>query len=486
MEKLNKRLSIIFQKLNDYVLSADNFLKMILIKNKINSNLPVVIMGETGCGKTSLISYLALKLLRVKLLLFNVHAGISQKAFVEQIKPYFSIADLYPAENVWIFLDEFNTSDCMYVITEMITKSTLLGQGLPSNIKLLTACNPYKVRNTKKVNVGLIKEREQTRLVHAVFPLPDSLLEHIWDYGSLNENDEKDYIKAMIESLKLSDINLVSDLISISQCFIKNLEDVSSVSLRDIDRFRTFYLWFKVNINKRNSLMKEKHLIENSLETKCIVLCLFICYYVRLSSKDDRNEYISRIANKLDINKNDLMKIFEVEQNEYLNRMDLSKGIAKNSALRENIFVTFVCVLNKVPVYICGKPGCSKTLCIQLLTSSLRGKESLDPWFKTLPALFAVTYQGSEASSSEGIEAVFEKAKKIGEKMNKKENLNLNKPVVKEVHEDDLMCSNETSLEGLASTKPSTPLKRKGSPIRSIQNKKVHFFLNKLIVLYIF
>lgn len=35
-----------------YAISGDNLLKMLLIYSRVAVNLPVVIMGETGCGKT--------------------------------------------------------------------------------------------------------------------------------------------------------------------------------------------------------------------------------------------------------------------------------------------------------------------------------------------------------------------------------------------------------------------------------------------------
>ena len=38
-----------------YVITHDNVLKMLLILLRIRENVPVIMMGETGCGKTSLI-----------------------------------------------------------------------------------------------------------------------------------------------------------------------------------------------------------------------------------------------------------------------------------------------------------------------------------------------------------------------------------------------------------------------------------------------
>ena len=62
----------------NYIFTADNFLKMVLILLKIRANIPVIIMGETGCGKTSLIR----KLSEIKhggnkdkIKILNIHCG---------------------------------------------------------------------------------------------------------------------------------------------------------------------------------------------------------------------------------------------------------------------------------------------------------------------------------------------------------------------------------------------------------------------------
>ena len=55
-ENLKSLLSIIEEKNNKYVITNDNFKKMILLLYSIQANVPVIIMGETGCGKTALIT----------------------------------------------------------------------------------------------------------------------------------------------------------------------------------------------------------------------------------------------------------------------------------------------------------------------------------------------------------------------------------------------------------------------------------------------
>lgn len=60
-----------------YVLTADNFLKMALIFTKVKANVPVVIMGETGCGKTSLLRQLA-HYCSVPFFSVTLHAGTTE------------------------------------------------------------------------------------------------------------------------------------------------------------------------------------------------------------------------------------------------------------------------------------------------------------------------------------------------------------------------------------------------------------------------
>ncbi|RIA88254.1 hypothetical protein C1645_826616 [Glomus cerebriforme] len=58
LEYLARRL-IEKLELPKYALSGDNLIKMALILLKARENIPVIICGDAGCGKSSLITYLA-------------------------------------------------------------------------------------------------------------------------------------------------------------------------------------------------------------------------------------------------------------------------------------------------------------------------------------------------------------------------------------------------------------------------------------------
>ncbi|CAM5998751.1 unnamed protein product [Sphagnum balticum] len=68
---------------DNYSITLDNFFKMCLIVQRIKSKVPVVVMGETGVGKTALIAFLAENIYHDKLMRVNVNAGTTEK----ELKP---------------------------------------------------------------------------------------------------------------------------------------------------------------------------------------------------------------------------------------------------------------------------------------------------------------------------------------------------------------------------------------------------------------
>ena len=104
----------------------------------------------------------------------------------------------------------------------------------------------------------------------------------------------------------------------------------------------------------------------------------------------------------------------------------MDKGIAKNRALLDNLFTLFVCLIKKIPVFICGKAGCSKSLSFSLLYDAMKGEYSESKLFKKYPSLYVNSYQGSLTSSSSEIKTIFERAKKVNEKQkDSKKNLSV-------------------------------------------------------------
>ena len=123
----------------NYVFTADNFLKIVLIILHIRANIPVIMMGETVCGKTSLIR----KLSEIKnggkkdkLKIFNIHSGttdddiskfINEKVIIEAVEimnkesnekiKMENLGMFFELTQIWVFLEEINTCKSMVLIS---------------------------------------------------------------------------------------------------------------------------------------------------------------------------------------------------------------------------------------------------------------------------------------------------------------------------------------------------------------------------------
>lgn len=62
--------------------------------------------------------------------------------------------------------------------------------------------------------------------------------------------------------------------------------------------------------------------------------------------------------------------------------MKVGENIAKNAALRENVFMMTICIELRIPLFLVGKPGSSKSLAKSIVSASLQGKASVDPFLK--------------------------------------------------------------------------------------------------------
>ena len=469
--------------LGSYIYTPDNFIKVVLILMRIRVGIPVILMGETGCGKTSLIE-MASKLInngKICIYKMNIHAGIedddiinfmndvkkkvnsdddrkikeeiknfeslpekTQKAYLKnktREKIYESYAIEVMKKKIWIFFDEINTCNSMGLFTEIMCKNTMRGEPLDSRYVYIAACNPYRVsdENSKSniLNVLYKKNQKKKNLVYTVNPLPISLLNFVFNFGSLKEKDESIYIQSMLEIStdelfsQIKDQNVLNqkdnfikketECVHICQNYMKKNNDVSIVSLREVKRYNIFFkFFFNYLIKRKNETNNyENHDLfqfynsKNELDILFFSanLSLFICYYLRIADKQSRAELCAELNKTKYFNNGNFLLIPQLEQNYLLDNFQIPVGIAKNKNLKENIFLLFFCIITKIPVIICGAPGKSKSLSFEILQDSMKGRFSKSNFCRQFPPLTAFKIQGSLHTTSDEITKIFKKGR---------------------------------------------------------------------------
>ncbi|OUM66214.1 hypothetical protein PIROE2DRAFT_59532 [Piromyces sp. E2] len=437
-ESMNgKQLKYLKDIVKNYVFTEDNFIKLILISLRLRANIPVILMGETGCGKTSLIKIIA-DLKGKTLKKFDIHAGIEDQHIVEFLEEHNLFENLCNKENnnnkeeeeeedIWVFLDEINTCNSLGLITEIILKKSCKGRKLKNNVKFIAAANPYRLGKDKKYKgkdneiIGLYDEKKylKRKLVYNVNFLPHSLLNFVFDFGSPESEDIEKYISNMVyqtlediieDSEKRNNFHKrTTKSVKEAHEFIKEYFDISTVSLREVRRWGILFEWF--NQFLRNPYFSKRFtLSDDEIYTYSSNLSIYLCYYLRIYNKEVRKEFIKKMEESFGEDF-DFLEFPKKIQNIIADEVELEKGIAKNRPLLENLFSIFVCLNTRIPLCIVGKPGCSKSLSSKLVFKSLISKDSSNEFFSHFPKIYVKNYQGSLTSSSKGIKKVFDKAK---------------------------------------------------------------------------
>lgn len=71
----------------------------------------------------------------------------------------------------------------------------------------------------------------------------------------------------------------------------------------------------------------------------------------------------------------------------YTRQIELPPGIARNAALKENLFAIAVTMQCNIPLIINGPPGSSKTLSFRIAAAELRGAMSSNLFFRCVAAV---------------------------------------------------------------------------------------------------
>ena len=252
----------------------------------------------------------------------------------------------------------------------------------------------------------------------------------MWDYGSLNEHQELEYVYAKMAMLNKQmsdpDVQSLAELIVESQnkmreyafqqlCDLKvpgslaMLCAKSSVSQRDIQRVFTFYQWLMKLYNKFNPHKESKA----KFHRRAVLVALGIVYFMRLTSKF-RSDYrgfldsVDRMVGEVTFS-----QAYIGDLRWFISQVELPPGIAKTNALMENIFAIIVCTVTHTPLIIVGPPGSSKTLSFNIASANLKGKESRVEIFREtdiFQSLDSHFYQCSRRTTSNEVEKVFMRA----------------------------------------------------------------------------
>ena len=231
-------------------------------------------------------------------------------------------------------------------------------------------------------------------------------------------------INRMIESnTYLEDIQkLLIKLLIKSHFIIKDKSDISSVSLREISRFGKIFNFFLNYLEERNIWDKQLNLSKEKIIEDSIILSLYFCYFLKIPRKKIKKEYLDEI--KLIKGSWNFNEVFKRESNFIADQvLNNESGYAKNLALKGNLFCLFVCIINKEPLIIFGKPGVGKSLSVKLLFNAMMGEKSKSEFFKKYGVIIPAFYQCSLASTSYGLQKIFDRAKDRAEKSEDKKNI---------------------------------------------------------------
>nr|KAG5700588.1 hypothetical protein BaRGS_015384 [Batillaria attramentaria] len=349
-----------------YELTTDNVKKILAIYMRFRCDIPVIVMGETGCGKTRLIKFLcALQTPHRKktetMVLVKVHGGTTADDVMLKVREAEAVArenkatfkhEHRPLYTV-LFFDEANTTEAVGAIKEVMCDGTMAGKpiSLDKSLKLVAACNPYRrhtpemIKRLESAGLGYHVDAEDTvdklgrvpmrHLVYRVHPLPQSMLPQVWDFGQLDARMEELYIRQMV----------------------RRYDECSFVSLRDVERTLTVFSWFLMQAANNNVLFKrlEKKLQQRPGDEPDVL--------------DDTQESSEDEGDFYDV---------------FLDNVRLEENIARNQALKDNVFMMVVCIELRIPLFLVGKPGSSKSLAKTIVSDAMQGNMSHSELFRKL------------------------------------------------------------------------------------------------------
>ncbi|XP_067057901.1 E3 ubiquitin-protein ligase rnf213-alpha-like isoform X3 [Acropora muricata] len=460
-----------------YELTMDNVKKIMAIQMRFRCNIPVIVMGETGCGKTRLIRFMCGLQAGPNgprnMLLVKVHGGTTYQDIEAKVKQAEQMAQENQYKNIdtVLFFDEANTTEALSMIKEVMVDRRIrgrrIGLGL-ERLQFIAACNPYRrhtddmIHKLECAGLGYHVKTEDSddrlghiplrHLVYRVHALPGSMRPLIWDFGQLNHQVETLYTHQIVNryilherklSGDVSTVQAIASVLATAQKYMRDQSDECSlVSLRDVERAMQVMVWFYNRVDVLGKLMM-KVLIEQRRQegydviedgddmdeqeainpvTRALVLAIGVCYHAKLQER--RQDFRKVVAQsfkapcQLPGGEKQIHREITSCQRAVLNELELGPNIARNTALSENVFMMVVCIELRIPLFVVGKPGSSKSLAKTVVADNMQGDAARSELFKAFKQVHMVSYQCSPLSTPDGIMGTFRQCRKLQEGKN--------------------------------------------------------------------
>ena len=310
----------------------------------------------------------------------------------------------------------------------------VLLQELAENIFIVAACNPHRGNS-----LAMLAKQNDSWLnaSYYVQSLPHTLNILKWEYGQMEEKNEKDYIRQMLsltfENKTKDECEFLAKIIAEAQKLMRlyakkhllsiiKTEDYlgenkpeafskSTVSQRDIRRVFLLHAWLEAWFKKGTKYGKKED--DFKIMTRALYVAIALVYYFRLNDKD-RKDFEEQMVRFERPGVSQTFTRSVVDEMAWVDRViDFPAGVAPTLALKENIYAILVCTMARVPVLIVGPPGSSKTLSYNIVVNNCRGQESKHDELKDcdiFKCLDPHPYQCSRKSTSTEIETVFKRA----------------------------------------------------------------------------
>ena len=387
----------------------------------------------------------------------SVHAGTSVEEIFAVLNDAEAMAQTMAQTGkhhmVIQFWDELNT--CPHqplfkqIIVDRVNPST--GRSIHKSVRFVAACNPWRYAPSQAMSAGFesppIAEDRLAGLAYRVHPLPESLFGHLSSFGQLDSATEAQYVEKMAErspsvldaddqQLKPPETSgrichIVARCVQVVHAFFRERLTLTA-SLRDPNRLLRLWAFIRWEWQKRGLNFTGVDLAK--LDLQSLILAIHLCYELRLPNMELRQQLVAVLLadsqlgdcllqhfhdqledeqSRLDLWQN----VVREEEDYWLNAINVPDNIAKIRALRENVHAALMCSMTRTPIFILGKPGCSKSLTVSLLVSALTDPYSDE--LKHLASFSVQPYQGSRQSTSSSLLQVFDRALKQQEKLRK-------------------------------------------------------------------